>query len=200
MPLSLLKTAHWHNEPRHWLLSEDCLIFHTTPKSDFWQQTYYGFTPDNGHFLGCDIEGDFCATLEFSGDYTVQYDQIGLMLRQDRTHWIKTGIEYSDNVPNFSTVVTRGLSDWSVIQRPDAQGRQAVRLTRKGEAILAHFREETGAWKLMRLANFEISEKLMIGPVACSPLREEGQDAFCATVHEFNIAPAPADPLHGMAD
>ena len=136
MPLSFLSTATWHNEPSDWSLTDDALTFATAPKSDFWQQTYYGFTPDSGHFFGAEVRGDFCATIAFSGAYEVLYDQIGLMLRVDDTHWIKAGIEYSDGQTNFSTVVTRAVSDWSVVQRPAVSGTQSVRLTRVGGAIL----------------------------------------------------------------
>lgn len=200
MSLTFLSAAKWHNEPEDWNFTEEALTFKTAPKSDFWQSTYYGFTPDSGHFLGGELDGDFCATVEFSGDYETLYDQIGLMLRIDPLHWLKAGVEYTDGCPNFSTVVTRTLSDWSVIPFDRLDGPQAVRLTRKGNAILTHFRTPSNQWQLMRLANFKAPETVLVGPVACSPLREEGERAFCARIHAFTIGPVPDDPLHGMVD
>ena len=41
---------------------------------------------------------------------------MGLMLRINEEHWIKTGIEYVDGVYNFSTVVTDVQSNWSVVE------------------------------------------------------------------------------------
>ena len=41
------------------------------------------------------------------------------MLRLDARNWIKCGIEYTDGMMHFSVVVTRGVSDWSVIPLPD---------------------------------------------------------------------------------
>ncbi|URK86525.1 DUF1349 domain-containing protein [Rhizobium sp. RCAM05350] len=40
------------------------------------------------------------------------------MLRLDERNWIKCGIEYTDGLMHFSVVVTRGVSDWSVIPLP----------------------------------------------------------------------------------
>lgn len=200
MSLSFLTSAIWHNEPTHWSMSDEELRVTCAPNSDFWQQTYYGFVPDSGHFFGCEVEGDFCATVEFSGSYRVLYDQVGLMLRRDRTHWIKTGIEYSDGVTNFSTVVTRDLSDWSVVQRPAVSGPQAVRLTRVKDAILTHYRDDEGQWQLMRLANFSVAGIVTLGPVACSPLRDAGDIPFEAIIHRFEVGTVPPDPLHDMPD
>lgn len=39
------------------------------------------------------MTGDFSAEVRIAGDYFALYDQSGLMLRADESHWIKTGIE-----------------------------------------------------------------------------------------------------------
>ena len=72
------------------------------------------------------------AIAEFTGDFEILYDQLGLMLRVDKTHWVKCGVEYFDRVTNYTTVVTQGVSDWSAVQlsqlvrsavgSPDPQG------------------------------------------------------------------------------
>ena len=71
-------------------------------------------------------------TITFQGDYETLYDQAGMMVRIDDTHWIKLGIEHSDNITNFSIVVTRGQSDWSVFGQPLLSGPQSVRLDPSG--------------------------------------------------------------------
>ena len=111
---TLLGKSAWHNEPPHWSL-DSTLAVTTGDRTDFWQSTWYDFQRDNGHFIGADVTGDFSAELTFSGNYQTLYDQAGLMLRLDQNNWIKTGIEHSGGLTNFSVVVTRNCSDWSVI-------------------------------------------------------------------------------------
>ena len=51
--LEFLETAVWHCEPPSWSLSEETgLSLETGHKTDFWQDTYYGFNRDDGHFFG----------------------------------------------------------------------------------------------------------------------------------------------------
>ncbi len=168
----LLADATWHSEPPEWSLTDDALTLTTGTKTDFWQDTFYGFRRDDGHFLGRDAPEEFTASVTFDAAYDVLYDQAGLMMRIDSRNWLKSGIEYSDSVTNFSVVVTRdGRSDWSVIAMPRVSGPQTVRLTRKGGAAIVHFRAKGGGWQLMRLANFPVSALAKVGPMACSPER-----------------------------
>ena len=159
----LLADATWHNEPPEWTLTDDALMLTTGMKTDFWQDTFYGFRRDDGHFLGRDAPEDFTASVAFDAAYEVLYDQAGLMTRIDSRNWLKTGIEYSDDVTNFSVVVTRDGRSVS--------GPQTVRLTRKGSAAIVHFLATGGEWQLMRLADFPVSALAKVGPMACSPER-----------------------------
>ena len=188
-----LSGAHWHAEPPHWDLTDSELSLTTGSETDFWQNTLYGFQKDDGHFLGLSVEGDFTAVVGFEADYDVLYDQAGLMMRADDQMWLKAGIEYSDDVTNFSTVVTRhGRSDWSVIAVPNLTGIQRVRLTRVGGAVITHHLREEGGWQLMRLADFPAEAHVMVGPMACSPKRA----GLVVRFREFQIGPPLEDPLH----
>lgn len=188
-----LSGAKWHCEPPLWELNDNRLSLTTGHETDFWQGTLYGFRRDDGHFLGCGVEGDFTAILAFEADYRVLYDQAGLMLRTDAGNWLKTGIEYSDDVTNFSTVVTReGRSDWSVVSLPQLTGPQRVRLTRVGAAVISHFLGQDGTWQLMRLADFPEGAPVNVGPMACSPQREGLEVRFL----DLEIGPPIDNPLH----
>ncbi|MEM8801558.1 MAG: DUF1349 domain-containing protein [Pseudomonadota bacterium] len=185
--------AQWHNEPPNWALTETMLSLTTGEKTDFWQETFYGFHRDDGHFLGLETAGDFTAVVAFDADYETLYDQAGMMMRLDARNWLKTGIEYSDDVTNFSTVVTRdGRSDWSVVAVAAVSGVQHVRLTRIAGAVIAHFREPNDTWCLMRLADFPAEASVAVGPMACSPERA-GLDVLFT---KFEIGNAIDNPLH----
>ena len=188
-----LKGAPWHCEPPKWQLLDEGLTLTTGDKTDFWQDTYYGFRRDDGHFLGRAVSGDFTASLTFDAAYEVLYDQAGLMMRQDANTWLKTGIEYSDEVTNFSVVVTRdGRSDWSEIAVPRVTGMQKVRLTRQGRAVIVHHERGDGTWRLMRLADFPESADVRVGPMAWSPERA----GLAARFGSLEIGPAIDNPLH----
>lgn len=189
---TLYKDAHWLNKPPNWSFA-DGLNVTTGEHTDFWQNTWYGFQRDNGHFLGKTVEGNFTAELTFSGEYKHLYDQAGLMLRIDATHWIKAGIEHSDGLTNFSAVVTRGNSDWSVIPVPTVSGRQTIRVTRIGAAVLVHFLSSNNHWQLMRVCDFLTSPSIDVGPMICSPERAGFQCQF----HTLHIKEPIDNPLHG---
>lgn len=190
---SVLEGALWDNEPPVWTLSDDALTLTTGEKTDFWQDTFYGFRRDDGHFFGREVAGDFTVSITFEASYEVLYDQAGLMLRSDALTWLKTGIEYSDDVTNFSVVVTRdGRSDWSVVAVPRVSGPQTVRLTRLGGAVIAHYRGSGGEWHLMRLADFPVAAPARVGPMACSPQRSGLSVRFEA----MQLGPPIEDALH----
>nr|WP_321458174.1 DUF1349 domain-containing protein [uncultured Cohaesibacter sp.] len=197
MPLSFLSSASWYNEPSRWTYNSNSLSFVAAPKSDFWRETTDGAHPDSGHFFAVPCKGDFAAIVEFSGNYEVLYDQVGLMLRVDKTHWVKCGVEYFDRTANFTTVVTQGVSDWSAVQCPTLSGPQSVRLVRKGNIIYTHYKDRHGYWRMMRLANFKSPDEVLIGPMACSPLRDISElKGFRCNFSYFAISEAPEDPPH----
>ena len=195
MPTSMqfLNDAEWHEAPPEWNLSAGILNVVTADRTDFWQDTFYGFQRDNGHFFGARVEGDFTAIVTFDGIYEVLYDQIGMMVRVDAQNWIKTGIEFSDGSTNFSAVITReGRSDWSVMAVPRVSGPQQVRLTRIGAAIIVHFLDAQGSWQLLRLGDFRAPSSVRLGPMTCSPERKGLQARFLG----FEVGPAISKPWH----
>lgn len=169
----------WLNEPETWEGDVDHLTLTTGDKTDFWRETFYGFVRDSGHAWLTPVSGDFTASASFKGVYQELYDQAGLMLRIDETHWIKAGIEYTDGLMHFSVVVTRGVSDWSVIPLHAASTDTAVfaRITRHDDAVRVQFHLGDGRWQMARLCPFPADEAL-VGVTACSPERKGFQAGF----------------------
>lgn len=189
-----LKDARWHGEPPDWRWVDGVLHITTGDRTDFWQGTLYGFHRDDGHFLGRRVEGDFTAVLTFDADYTELYDQAGLMIRRDAQNWLKTGIEYSDGMTNFSVVITReGRSDWSVVGVPELDGPQKIRLTKLGNAVIVHHAAADG-WRLMRLGELPLDGDILVGPMTCSPQREGLEARFL----DLEIGATIKDPLHAV--
>lgn len=181
----------WLNEPPRWRVEGATLRVETADETDFWRETFYGFVHDNGHFFYLDVAGDFSAEVTIAGDYSALYDQSGLMLRAGESHWIKTGIEFTDGLAHLSAVVTNGHSDWSVMPPPAFSGSLRIRLTRHGEAIRVQFLHE-GEWRLLRLGFLDMPEVCSVGVMCCSPTRA----GFAATFDDFVVGDPVSRELH----
>ncbi|MCA1443992.1 DUF1349 domain-containing protein [Ensifer sp. IC4062] len=183
----------WLNEPASWQGDQKALSLTTDGNTDFWRETFYGFIRDNGHAYLRSVSGDFTASATIKGAYEQLYDQAGLMLRLDQENWIKCGIEYTDGLMHFSVVVTRGVSDWSVIPLHDVTPSDAieVRVTRHGDAVRVQFRFGGAPWQMARLCPFSAADA-EIGVMACSPERA----GFAANFCDFSVGPPIARALH----
>jgi regulation of enolase protein 1 (concanavalin A-like superfamily) len=188
----MVRGSRWLNEPPEWSRDETGLNVVTGKDTDFWQETYYGFRRDDGHFYHEEVEGDFTADATFEGAYETLYDQAGLMLRLDETHWIKAGIELSDGALQFSVVVTNGRSDWSVREAPAGLVAVSVRLTRHDDAVRVQFADASGAWHMARLASLPQRSPSFVGIMCCSPQRA----GFRVRFTSFTIGPPIGRALH----
>jgi regulation of enolase protein 1 (concanavalin A-like superfamily) len=183
----------WLNPPLSEMRTAEALTVRTRGATDFWQQTFYGFRRHSGHFLHRTVRGDFTAAVKFTGRYEALYDQAGLMLRVDETHWAKTGIEYTDGERHLSAVVTNEFSDWSVLPYRHDRDEVSIRVTRHGEAIRIQFADPgTGQWQMLRLAYLKPTAELEVGIMCCSPERE----GFEVSFRDFEIGPPIARALH----
>jgi uncharacterized protein len=149
----------WLNEPREWSGDASDLTVVAEPGTDFWRTTHYGFIHDNGHFADT---GQLA--LRFSGDFRAQYDQAGLMLYADETHWIKCGLELDGRLW-LSVVVTNGVSDWSQqpAPEPDADGWWQISAVRDHDSVQISCGDQP-----VRLAPFPGGE-CMSGPMCAAP-------------------------------
>lgn len=174
----------WRNPPAVQRQDGAALTIETGFETDYWRQTFYGFTHDNGHHLTTPAGDAFTAELQVSADYGAQYDQTGLMLWADAQHWVKAGVEWVNGQAHLACVVTRGASDWSQMPIDLPQPWLDLRLHRKGDAIWLQYRSQD-AWRMVRLAYFPPAMPAVVGPMACSPSRA----GLKVTFHEFRLIP-----------
>ncbi len=173
----------WYNEPASWLGDERQLQMTVAPGTDFWRITHYDFIRDSGPFYFKEMSGDLEAAVKVRGAYTELYHQAGLMIRIDKEHWIKTGIEYVDGVQQVSAVVTRGFSDWSVVPRDDNPEAVWLRLLRKGDYVQVSYSFNQEDYLLLRLAYFPPGAGVQIGLFAAAP----GEQAFQVIFEDLRI-------------
>jgi uncharacterized protein len=179
------ENMQWYNEPAAWEARAGSLQVTTSPKSDFWRKTHYGFTRDNGHFYYQEVHGDFVIECQILGGYEALYDQAGLMLRVDEENWIKTGIEYFDEKQHASAVVTRDFSDWSVTPLEGSPSRFWMRVIRKADAVEIFYSLDGVNYQLLRLAYLVPSPMTQVGIMCASP---EGT-GFTVTFENFSVQP-----------
>jgi regulation of enolase protein 1 (concanavalin A-like superfamily) len=183
----------WLNKPRYSEFRDGALFIRTDNETDFWRETFYDFWRDSGHFAYQTVEGDFTAEVTIDGRYEALYDQAGLMVRLSETHWLKAGIEYTDDQICFSVVVTNDTSDWSMLKIASAATELRMRLTRHGETMrVQYFDVENNQWQMVRLAYLPRSASIDVGMMCCSPQRE----GFEVTFRDFKIGAPISRELH----
>jgi len=177
----------WQNAPKKATITDQKVQVQVDGGTDFWRVTHYGFIRDNGHFYYQEQEGDFMAKVKISGQYKELYDQAGLMIRLDEKNWIKTGIEYVKGVQNVSAVVTREVSDWSVVPRQDSPKTVWLTLLRKGDYVEIQYSFDNKDFKMLRLAYFPPTpgKKVQIGLMCAAP---DGK-GFPVTFEDFSVKP-----------
>jgi hypothetical protein len=175
------------NEPSSWKVKDGNLKMNVTPESDFWRKTHYGFTVDDGAFYYTTRGGEFEVSVKISGSYKTRFDQMGLMLRIDEEHWIKTGIEYVDGVYNFSTVVTDVYSNWSVIELNGKPESIWIKAVRRIDAVEIFYSLDGVKYKMSNVAYLSDKKPVMVGMMAASP---DG-DGFDALFEDFSVKHLP---------
>jgi regulation of enolase protein 1 (concanavalin A-like superfamily) len=140
--------------------------------SDAWRHTAYGFVHDDAHALLAPLPDPGAVEVTFDAAFDRQFDQAGLMLRGDEETWLKTGVEFSDGVPQLGAVVTLGRSDWSVAPVPEWAGRRVtVRASRNGDAVIVRARVDDEPFRLVRVAPFPTGIGVQAGPYCAAPTR-----------------------------
>ncbi len=185
----------WQSPPPEWSTDGNRLSVFTADKTDFWNRTFYDFVRRDGHLFYRQVEGDFSAEVTLHARFDTLYDQLGLMIRADDEHWLKTGLEYSDGRAQLSTVLTRdGWSDWSTAEvttdKVDAGVR--IRLTRHGNVLRVQMLDQSNTWHLMRLGYLNLPATAQVGLMCCSPERA----GFNAVYSEFYLGEPISRTLH----
>lgn len=183
--------GEWLNPPARVDADGASLTVTATDRSDFWRTTSYGFVRDSGHALLVEFDDEQAVEVSFHLDFTTQFDQAGVMVRADASHWIKAGVEFVDGVPQVGAVVSQPSSDWSAAPVPDWMGREVtVRVSRRSDAVTIRASVD-GAWQFVRLVPLTPGLQWSAGPMMCSP----EHDALTVRFTGFRIGPADAS-LH----
>lgn len=164
----------WLNKPLSSRVEGNFLKVTPEKRRDFWKKTLYGFEYEDGAALLADWDINTAVEVSFLLDsFTELYDQAGILLYHGTAQWIKTGVEYNDGIPQLSTVVTDGYSDWSLTAVPEWAGEEVtLRASIIKDAVIIRARTSRHAWRTIRVARFPYAAGNQAGPFACSPTRD----------------------------
>ena len=171
---------YWFNEPVY-SIADDKLIIETSPDTDFWQTTHYGFQRDNGHCLLKDVSDNFSMTVKTDFHPHKQYDQCGLIVRLDSNNWIKASVEYeTESHSRLGSVITnQGYSDWATIDVHTKISEMFYRIQSSGNDFIIEYSFDGVQWQQQRIAHLHKSfSKISIGVYACSPMDSTFQSTF----------------------
>jgi len=182
-----LEKMTWFNEPEKWEIKNNSLSMFVTPQSDYWRVSHYGFTVDDAPFYYTTYGGEFEAKVKITGNYKARFDQMGLMLRTDKEHYIKAGVEFVDGKYNLSTVVTHNKSDWSVITLDKTPPAVWIKAVRRLDAVEIFYSFDDRNYIMMRNAPLQDNIPVMVGLMAACP---DGQ-GFNAVFENFRIKHLP---------
>lgn len=158
----------WYNAPTQVSIADGQLVVRPAAETDFWQKTYYGFTPDSGHFLYLELSGDFDLETHVHFSFASAFDQAGLMVRGDAEHWLKTSVEYQLQGPSsLGAVMTNVYSDWSISDFDETHVYLKVR--RLGDVFGVYHSIDAQDWRLMRMGKLAVPGLVKAGLYACSP-------------------------------
>ena len=169
------------------------LIIKPPGKRDYWMKTYY--LPeikkaDGPAFVSRIRPNERNTTtvdLEFKRRPGAQFDQGGLIVFINKDCWLKTGIEYVDDVPRMSAVVTNfGWSDWST--KKVASSNVRIRLSQCGNGSYviesqstSSDRDDLKAWDLVRICHLSAAltaDTVDVGIFACCPVANRECDVI----------------------
>ncbi|RQO40216.1 DUF1349 domain-containing protein [Chryseobacterium sp. KBW03] len=182
-----LEKMTWFNEPEKWEIKNNSLSMFVTPQSDYWRISHYGFTVDDAPFYYTTYGGEFEAKVKITGSYKARFDQMGLMLRTDKEHYIKAGVEFVDGKYNLSTVVTHNKSDWSVITLEKTPPAVWIKAVRRLDAVEIFYSFDDKSYILMRNAPLQDNTPVMVGLMAACP---DG-NGFNAVFENFTVKHLP---------
>ncbi|MDZ7280176.1 DUF1349 domain-containing protein [Pantoea eucrina] len=187
--------GQWLNPPDDYALNAQALRLTTDAETDFWQQTYYGFRHHSGHAFGFFLSEDFTVQVKVAAAFSHLYDQAGIVVLEDETHWVKAGIEYNDAKPAIGSVVTRGTSDWSTGCFPGDPGNFWMRATLADDALRLQYSTDGATWPLLRLCPWPSGRRYFVGVMACTPQRA----GLAVTFSHFYLGAPLNKPLHDLS-
>ena len=165
---------YWTRNPERFSIEKDRIEIITEPHTDLWQRTYYHFRNDNAPVLQMktrDKYFSFIVKTEFEDSHH-RFDQCGIVLYLDSENWLKSSVEYENEVfQHLGSVVTNhGYSDWATTEISASTKSMWYRLSRRESDFCIECSEDGMRFHQMRICHmWEAADEISFGVYACSP-------------------------------
>lgn len=191
----MTSTPRWINEPKQWSAQYGIVHVVTDDTTDFWRNTWYGFTRFSGHVYGWDVTEDVTLQVRIRSDFTTLYDQAGVMITADESHWLKAGIEFNDGQPMIGSVLTHENSDWATGIFSGDPRDFWMRITLTRGCLRVQYSTDGEVWPLLRLCSFPAAKRYHVGLMSCTPQRA----GLAVEFSEIHLDAALQKELHDLS-
>lgn len=168
-----LKELNWTRAPKSYQILDDGIEIITSPNTDLWQRTYYGFRNDNAPLLQIKTTNKyFSFTVKTKFDSKKRFDQCGIVIYLDQDNWLKASTEFENNkIQRLGSVVTNlGYSDWATTDIDASINEVWYRLSRRQSDYLIEYSYDGINFYQMRICHlFKGDQAINFGIYACSP-------------------------------
>lgn len=182
-----LKSGIWINRPAECSAETEKIRIKTSPETDLWQKTYYGFKRDTAHmFVFESYEKYFSFSVKTRFNYKKLFDQCGVVVYQNGNNWFKASSEYEDaGKQKLGSVVTNnGFSDWASQDIGSEIQEIYYRISRRYNDFLIEWSKDGKEFAQMRILHlFQGCKKVSFGIYAASP----GNSSFEAEFSEMEM-------------
>lgn len=183
---NIFSAFEWFNQPKEYSIKDGVIELKTSPDTDFWQRTHYGFRRHNGHAFLMPMPADFTLSVKVEFYPEELYDQGGLFLLVDEENWAKASTEYETaHFSHLGSVVTNfGYSDWTTTRVDSDHNSMYYRVSRKGPDFLFENSIDGEDYSQMRIFHMHADlSSAKIGFYACSPQ----QSSFTTRFEEMTL-------------
>lgn len=172
----------WTRTPKEYTIADDKITITTSPCTDLWQRTYYGFQNDNAPVLQMETDAPyFSFTVKTSFNTKHRFDQCGVVMYLDSENWLKASIEYeNEEYQRLGSVATNhGYSDWATTDISASVKSMWYRFSRRESDYCLECSEDGIHFRQMRICHmFEGAGKIAFGIYACSPENSSFEACF----------------------
>ncbi|MCJ7631994.1 DUF1349 domain-containing protein [Candidatus Bathyarchaeota archaeon] len=148
----------WTHQPQSWFTSSGSLLISPTLGTNLWSGD------DSGQFMYQWMSGNFMVETKVSATLTTNYQQAGLMIRQDADNWAKINFEYSDGVTVKTGINRNGVaSPEQITSVPTSTSTVWLRVVRNGDSYTAYSSFDGLTWTQHYSWSQPLQGTLMVG-------------------------------------
>jgi uncharacterized protein len=190
----------WMNEPE-WLEEDGrsgvkAIRVQVPGGTDCWRKTRHNMISDNVPFYYRRVLGDFEVILHATTKFTGNYEQAGIMVRENPQVWMTCGLQVFDGQPQASAVITRDTSDWSLLPLPETQDSMYFVVKRTKDVVECFYSFDGFAWTQIRQSVLSESKTLMVGLYGACPQGEGFEvvfEHFTITSYDGDLDPSDSE-------